>query len=264
MFRHLSQFAGVRHSACMPKISNADRESIFLRKLSAFETLPEAAADAIIGLEHQRVRTTSAKKDIIREGEDPREVFLIVSGWACRYKMLEDGRRQIMSFFLPGDLCDLHVYVLKEMDHNIGAMTPVRYAQISSGDLEAICDAHPRVMRALWWETLVSVAIQREWTVSVGQRDAYEALAHLCCELYLRMRLVGLVERHSCVCPLTQGDFADALGITPTHAGRMIRKLNASGIATVARRAIVVHDLSALKAAANFNPNYLHHQNNEG
>jgi CRP-like cAMP-binding protein len=253
----------MRHSERMADISNADRESIFLRKLRAFETLPDAGADAIIALEHQRLRSAPAKTDIIREGEDPREVFLIVSGWACRYKMLEDGRRQIMSFFLPGDLCDLHVYILKEMDHSIAAMTSLRFARISSRDLEDVGDAHPRVMRALWWETLVSAAIQREWTVSVGQRDAYEALAHLCCELYLRMRLVGLAEKHKCACPLTQADFADALGITPTHAGRMIRKLNASGHASIARRTITMHNLPALKAVANFNPNYLHHQNDD-
>jgi CRP-like cAMP-binding protein len=244
----------------MADISNTERESILLRKLRAFETLPDAGADAIIALEHRRIRRTAAKTDIIREGEDPREIFLILSGWAYRYKMLEDGRRQIVSIFLPGDLCDLHVYILKEMDHSIAAMSAVRYAQIGSSELEAVSDAHPRVMRALWWETLVAAAIQREWTVTVGQRDAYEALAHLICELYLRLRLVGFVEKHACACPMTHADFADAFGITATHAGRMIRKLNASGLATIARRSITVHDLPGLIEIGNFNPNYLHLQ----
>jgi CRP-like cAMP-binding protein len=245
----------------MADISNTERESILLRKLRSFETLPDAGADAIIALEHRRIRQAAAKSDIIHEGEDPREVFLILSGWACRYKVLEDGRRQIVSIFLPGDLCDLHVYILKEMDHSIAAMSTVRYAQIGSSELEAISDEHPRVMRALWWETLVAAAIQREWTVTVGQRDAYEALAHLVCELYLRLRLVGFVEKHSCACPMTHADFADALGITPTHAGRMIRELNKSGLATIARRSISVHDLAGLIEAGNFNMNYLHLQN---
>ncbi len=239
-------------------------ESMFLRKLRAFEPLPDADAAAISAIETRRVREVAAKSDIIREGDDPKEVFLIVSGWACRYKMLDDGRRQITSFFLPGDLCDMHIYILQEMDHSIAALTPVRFASIQSAELETISYDHPGIMRAMWWETLVASSIQREWTVCVGQRDAFEALSHLCCELYLRARLVGLTRDRKCTCPLTHNDFADAIGITPTHAGRMIRALNASGLATISRRTLAVHDLAGLKAAAKFNPNYLHFQNGDG
>ena len=114
-------------------------------------------------------------------------------------------------------------------------------------------------MRALWWDTLVSASIQREWTVSLGQRSAYESLAHLCCEVYLRLRLVGLTDAGRCGFPLTHRDIADALGLTMTHVGRIVRKLNDSGMATLSRRRLSVHDLRALQDAASFNPNYLHH-----
>lgn len=232
----------------------------FLHKLQAFGPLSAECQAALRALAGQRQSLVPAGEDIISEGDDPREVFLILEGWAYRYKLLEDGRRQIIAIFLPGDLCDLNVYILKEMDHSIAALTPVRIARISEQRLAQTTDDHPRVMRALWWESLVGAAIQREWTVTIGQRDAYESLAHLLCELYLRLRMVRLVSNRSCGFPLLQKDMADALGLTPTHLGRVVRKLNQSGVAEVGRRKLVIHDLRALQRIAKFNPNYLHHR----
>jgi CRP-like cAMP-binding protein len=230
-----------------------------VRKLRAFGSLPDPSENALRAIADDRVRSVRARVDLISEGDDPKAVFLILKGWACRYKMLDDGRRQIMSIFLPGDLADLHVYILKQMDHSIAAITPLDVALIGATQLETLGDQHPRVLRALWWETLVTAAIQREWTVTIGQRDAQESLAHLCCELYLRMRIIGLVENSQCDFPLTQADMADALGLTPTHLGRCLRKLNATGFVTLHRRKLAVHNLKKLMALAAFNPDYLHH-----
>lgn len=234
-----------------------------LRKLQAFGPLSAVSQAAIIELGKNRLRSVKARQDIIREGDDPRDVYLITDGWAYRYKMLEGGDRQIIGLFVPGDLCDLHVYILKEMDHSIGALTALRYAKISPAMLDEIGDGHPRVIRALWWESLVSASIQREWTVNLGQRDAYQSLAHLCCEMFLRLRTVGLVADKTCAFPLSHQDIADSLGLTQTHVGRVVRKLNESGHATLHRRQLFVHDLRALQAAALFNPNYLH-QDSDG
>ena len=194
----------------------------------------------------------------MREGDDPKDVYLITDGWAYQYKTLEDGARQIVGLFVPGDMCDLHVYILKEVDYSIGALTPLRYTKISPAEFDDLGDNHPRVMRALLWESLVSASIQREWTVNVGQRDAYESLAHLCCEMFTRMRLVGLAPENSCTFPLTHRDLADALGLTETHVGRVVAKLNASGFATLNRRKLVVKNVRQLQTAARFNPHYLH------
>jgi CRP-like cAMP-binding protein len=229
-----------------------------LRKLQAYGPLSAVSQAAIIELGKNRLRSVRARQDIIREGDDPKDVYLITEGWAYRYKMLEGGERQIIGLFVPGDLCDLHVYILKEMDHSIGAITPLTYAKISPAMLDEIGDGHPRVIRALWWETLVNASIQREWTVNLGQRDAYQSLAHLCCEMFLRLRSIGLVQNTVCAFPLTHQDIADSLGLTQTHVGRVVRKLNDSGHATLHRRELVVHDLPKLQATALFNPNYLH------
>jgi CRP-like cAMP-binding protein len=231
-----------------------------LRKLQGFGDLPAASRDAIIALGDVRIGTAEPGRDVISEGDDPRDVYLITQGWACRYKILEDGERQLVGLFVPGDLCDLNVYILHRMDHSVGALTRVAYATISPQMFEELGDAHPRVLRALWWESLVAASVQREWTVNLGRRDAYESLSHLCCEMFLRMRLVGLAKDGVCDFPLTHRDIADALGLTETHVGRVIRKMNDAGFATLRRRVLTVHNLAKLKSAARFNPNYLHQQ----
>jgi CRP-like cAMP-binding protein len=230
------------------------------RKLQGFGDLPTSSHDAVIALGKLRVRAAQAGQDIISEGDDPRDVYLITQGWACRYKILEGGERQIVGLFVPGDLCDLNVYILKKMDHSIGALTSVTYATIPPLVFEELGDMHSRVLRSLWWEALVTSSVQREWTVNLGQRDAFEGLSHLCCEMFLRLRLVGLVDNGVCDFPLTHRDIADALGLTETHVGRVIRKLNETDYASLRRRTLTVRNLAKLQAIAKFNPNYLHQQ----
>lgn len=230
-----------------------------IRKLNAFNRLSEKGEEAIEALAVRRVNALTRGMDIISEGEDPRAVNLIVDGWACRYKMLEDGRRQILAFFIPGDLADLHVYILDAMDHSIGAITPLRYALLDAKAFEKLGDTHPKVLRALWWDSLLTASIQREWLVSVGQRNALESVAHLACELFLRMKMVGLADDDRCSFPLTQSDIADALGMTQPHVSRTVAEMNATGIVTLRRGTLTVHDLNGLKELALFNPNYLHH-----
>jgi CRP-like cAMP-binding protein len=230
-----------------------------LAKLNAFMPLSSGGEDVINEMASRRLVSIDRGQDIISEGEEPRTVYLIVDGWACRYKMLEDGRRQVLGFFIPGDLADLHVYILNSIDYSIAAVTPVTYAKLPPKEFEEIGDKHPRLLRALWWESLVTGSIQREWLVSVGQRDALESVAHLACELFLRLRTVGLVDQARCSFPLTQVDIADALGMTQPHVSRTIAELNATGIATLKRGMLEVHDLRGLMKLAVFNPNYLHH-----
>jgi CRP-like cAMP-binding protein len=230
-----------------------------IAKLNAYTSLSTASEQAINDMASRRMVALDRGQDIISEGEDPKTVNLLVSGWACRYKMLEDGRRQILAFFVPGDLADLHVYILKAIDHSISAITPVKYAKLAPKEFEELSDGHPKLLRALWWESLVTDSIQREWLVSVGQRTALESIAHLACELYLRLKTVGLVEGKECDFPLTQNDLADALGMTQPHVSRTITEMNQTGVATLKRGKLRVNNLSQLKQLALFNPNYLHH-----
>lgn len=229
-----------------------------IEKLGHFVRLASADRDIIERISAERVRGFAAREDIIREGDRPQHVNLILSGWACRYKMLEDGRRQIVAFFLPGDLCDLNVFVLREMDHSIAAITDIAVSEITRAGFDELMLAHPRVTQALWWESLVAVATQREWAVNLGQRDAVERMAHLFCELYLRLRTVGLTRGDSIDMPLTQPEIAEATGLSAVHVNRTLQELRAAGLIVLKDRTLTIPNFGALKDFALFNANYLH------
>jgi CRP-like cAMP-binding protein len=229
-----------------------------IRKLGQFTRLSVDDKRVLERAAGERVRQIGAHEDILREGEKPRAINLVLSGWAYRYKTLEDGRRQIIAFFLPGDLCDLNVYVLREMDHSVGALTPVTLAELPRTLLDEITLNHPRVTQALWWDTLVNAAIQREWTVNLGQRAASERLAHLFCELFLRLRAVGMTENNSCELPVTQAELADATGLSAVHVNRTLQDLRAVRLIVLKGKTLTIPDLDALMRAALFNANYLH------
>lgn len=203
-------------------------------------------------------REVPARRDLIREGEAPRTAYLIQSGWGCRYKALADGRRQIVDFLVPGDLCDLHVEVLTQMDHSIGAVTQMKVAEIAPSELGRVRSAHREIDQALRMDDLVKISIQREWTLNVGQRTAYERLSHILSELFLRMEIVGLTDGRSCEFPLTQLDLADATGLTAVHVNRTLQELRKDGLIELHSRTLTIPDLEALRDAGLFNANYLH------
>ncbi|WP_027136256.1 Crp/Fnr family transcriptional regulator [Geminicoccus roseus] len=234
-----------------------------VRKLEKFTKLSRADQEALRDLASQRVRHLNARDDLIHEGDRPDHVNLILSGWACRYKTLEDGRRQIIAFLLPGDLCDLNVFILREMDHSMAAITPLTFAEVTREHMEALTLDHPRVTQALWWDSLVNAAIQREWSVNLGQRTAFERVAHLLCELFLRLRSVGMTEGTSCDFPVTQVDLADATGLSAVHLNRTLQELRGADLIVLRGKLLTIPDLEALQAAALFSPNYLH-LNHEG
>ena len=226
-------------------------------RLDAFTRLSAEDRAAIAKLSRV-ARVVAPRRDLIREGEHPRYIHLMLDGWACRYKTLPDGRRQIVAFFVPGDFCDLNVYVLKAMDHSIGAITRLSVADISRDEMDKLTTDYPRVTQALWWEALVNSAIQREWTLNVGQRTAYERIAHLLVELFLRLKTVDLITGTSCDFPLTQTDIADATGLTAVHVNRTLQELRRDKLIELDRRRLNIPNLQRLMEAAMFNPNYLH------
>lgn len=162
-------------------------------------------------------KQVEARRDIIKEGDRPEHVHLMLEGWAARYKVVPDGARQIMAFMLPGDFCDLHVTILGEMDDGIVALTPAKVGFVRDEDIDELTGERPQVGRALWRATLIDEAVLRSWIVNIGRRDAAERVAHLFCELHARLKLVGLVEEDQFDLPLTQDVLADATGLTPVH-----------------------------------------------
>lgn len=204
------------------------------------------------------VRSYGAGEFLIEEGDRPDQVFLLVEGWACRSKVLPDGQRQIMAYLVPGDLCDIHIFILKQMDHSISLLSDAKVAVISKEKMLAVLDEHPAVTKALWWSTLTDEAVLREWLVNMGQRDAYHRLAHLVAELWLRLRAVGLTNDGSFDLPLTQVDLGDTLGLTAVHVNRVLQSLRADGLIEMARGHLHIPDVRRLMAVSEFEPNYLH------
>jgi CRP-like cAMP-binding protein len=229
-----------------------------IRKLENFTRLSPDDRAAIDSLAVSRVRNVGALEDIIHEGEKPDAVYLILDGWACRYKFLEDGRRQVVAFFLPGDICDPNIFILREMDHSIGTLTSVTVSAISPEAFNQLTFSYPRVTQALLWEGLVTTAIQREWTVNLGQRDSSERVAHLLCELFIRLRSVGLTDGDSCYFPVTQAVLADATGLSTVHMNRTLQELRASGLIVLKEKTLRIPDLKALQREGMFDENYLH------
>lgn len=228
-----------------------------VRKLEAVGGLPEADKNALNDL-CQDVREFKADRNIIREGDRPNYVHLIISGWAARYKLLPNGQRQITAFLIPGDFCDLHVTVLEQMDHNIMALTPVTLACIPAKVMEQLPVERPRLTRALWWSTLVDEAVLREWLVSAGRRNAYQALAHLLCELHARLQRVNMVNDHQFELPVTQEELADALGLTAVHVNRTLQRLRREGLIQLLERKVTILNSQGLCKVAGFDPSYLH------
>ncbi|GJE28721.1 Crp/Fnr family transcriptional regulator [Methylobacterium organophilum] len=233
-------------------------ESPLVRKLGCFTRLSAEETKALNEISRVKIRRVGAREDIIREGDTLENINLILEGWACRYKQLEDGRRQIIAFFVPGDHFDSHVFSLREMDHSIGTMNAVTLAELGREGLLALAERHPRIAQSLSWEIAVRFSIQREWTVSIGQRTAAERLGHLLCELFLRMQAVGLADATSCDLPVTQVDLADALGLSNVHVNRVLQELRANGLIVLRGRHLTIPDFQALAANSLFNPHYLH------
>ncbi|WP_407525709.1 Crp/Fnr family transcriptional regulator [Methylobacterium oryzisoli] len=229
-----------------------------IRKLEQFTALSRDDKAALERAASGKPRRLASREDIFREGDAPGRVNLILDGWACRYKVLEDGRRQIAAFLLPGDLCDLRMFILRQMDHSVGTLSPVTVAEIPKEAILDLTDNYPRISRALWWTSLVEEAIQREWTTNLGQRDALERMAHLLCEVFLRLRAVGLTEGPTCELPVTQAELADATGLSTVHVNRTIQELRARGLVILRGKTLSIPDLDALQDAALFSANYLH------
>ena len=232
--------------------------NLLATKLEQFARLSDEDRRVLETLTSKPILRYGAGTDIVCEGEDPRTVRLLLSGWAYRYKQLPNGRRQVVALLLPGDLCDHNGFVLSEMDHSIGALTPVTLVEIPPAAFETMMNAHPRVTRALHWESLVNAAVQREWMLNLGRRVAVERLTHVFCEVFYRLRAIGLTQGDSCEMPLTQTDLADVIGMTPVHVNRVLQTLRAQELVVLRGRRLTIPDLAALKQAALFTPNYLH------
>ena len=205
-----------------------------IRKLESIAPLAPEEKAALLRLP-LRLKTVAADQDIVREGDTPSECCLLVEGFACRYNVTAEGKRQILSFHISGDIPDLQSLHLSVMDHSLGTLIPCKLAFIQHDDLRSLMRNHPRLGDLFWRDTLIDAAVFRQWVVNVGRRQAPARMAHLLCELLVRLRAVELVEDHAFDLPVTQAELADALGISTVHVNRVLQDLRAQGLICPAR-----------------------------
>lgn len=227
------------------------------RKLESIFPLTQAEEQALAGLP-MHVRDLGEDQDIVRVGDRPSQCCLLIEGFAYRYQAMDDGRRQIMSFHIPGEIPDLLSLHLRVMDHNLGTLALSKVGFIAHRDLRRLIRDHPRIGDAFWRDTLVDAAIFRAWMTGLGRRDAYARIAHLLCELVTRMAVVGLATDHTVRLPLTQEEVADALGLSTVHVNRTLQQLRSEGLITWEGKVLAIKDWSRLQQVGEFDPTYLH------
>ena len=175
--------------------------------------------------------------------------------FACRYKLLPGGRRQIMSFHIPGDIPDLQSLHLEIMDHGLATVVASKVAFIPHDAVRSFLRAHPRIADVFWRDTLIDAAVFREWVVNVGRRDAYARLAHVMCEVYVRLRAIGLVNGQAFEMPITQAELGDATGLSTVHVNRTIQELRGNGlISTPKSGRVVIEDWDRLQGPESSTP----------
>ncbi len=229
----------------------------FVDKLRGFAPLTREATRALKAATSQP-QALGPRQDLIREGDRPGPVFVVLEGWAMRYKVLPNGSRQILAFLMPGDACDLNIGMLAEMDHSMQTVTHASVARIEAEAIEAMMDAHPDLARAMYVSQLVDEGTLRAWIVSLGRRNSAERMAHLLLELYMRGIRTGVASHDEMELPLSQVVLADALGMTPVHVNRVLRDLRQSGAVEVRRKMLRIHDPAALIRISGFDESYLH------
>ena len=233
-------------------------DSPFVMKLEQFRRFSDEDRQLLNELTSKRQQQYGAREDIVSEGEHSPDIHIVISGLAYRYKILQDGRRQIMAFLVAGDPCDAEIFILKEMDHSIGTLAPSVIASISGDTMKDLLLSRPGIALAFWWNTLQDEGVLRERIIDEGRRDAYSRIAFLIYEMLLRLRAVGVMDDENFEFPITQTDLADATGLTPVHVNRMLQRLREEKLIAVEGKRWTVLDPAGLRKAAQFEANYLH------
>lgn len=202
-------------------------------------------------------RRFSPREHLVHEGGAAEAVFTLVTGFACRYKMAPDGRRQIIGLLLPGDICGLGMFIRQQVDHSVSALKATCAAMIRCEAVAELLDRRPRLSQAMWCLTAAEEAITRQWVVNVGYRNAYERVAHLLCEVFWRLERAGLARDGTCEMPLTQIELGDALALSSVHVNRTLMEMRRAGLIRLQAGRLELMDRRSLELAAGFDPRYL-------
>jgi CRP-like cAMP-binding protein len=230
---------------------------ILLRKLTALHDISEEEQVAVVGA-LEKPRQILRGSDIVADGSVPTHTTVMLSGTACRYKLLPNGQRHILTFQYPGDMTDLYSYVLKKMDHAVGALSDCSIAQIPHEKIAALSEQYPNLQYTFWRDTMVDASIALTWGLG-GSRKTISRMAHILCEIFARLELVGLAKVGE---PLpyvvNQRDLAEALGLSLVHTNKTLAVLKNKKLIRRTGTKLEILDWKGLTDVADFDPAYLH------
>ncbi|WP_172124232.1 MULTISPECIES: Crp/Fnr family transcriptional regulator [unclassified Devosia] len=230
---------------------------LLIRRLQSIGAVSPRDRAAIAALPI-REREVWRGQTVRKEGEQPTDSILILSGLVSSFKVFPDGRRQIIGFHIAGDIPDLQSLVLPGLDFSLAAHQHADVALIAHDDLRPLLHAVPTLSDLCWRDTLVTASTYRTWVAAAGRLKVAEHFAHIICELHLRYQAVGLGAYNKLSLPLTDAELGDALGVTSTSARLAARQLENDGLIEVAEGEVRILDYERLQAYAQFEPSYLH------
>ena len=191
-----------------------------------------------------------AGTSFLREGTHSEYLYTVLSGWAFRYKMLADGRRQILNYALPADLIGLQGSLMQEMEHSVEALTPLTLCMFPRAKLWELYGKFPSLAFDVTWLAAREEQLIDENLLSVGRRTALERIAFLLLHLFVRAQEVGLGKDQSVLFPFTQQHLADTLGMSLVHTNKTLKRLTASNAMRWKDRVFEVLDRPALERIA--------------
>lgn len=231
--------------------------SVHLKKLRKRTEISPEEERAIRGAVAE-MRRLPADEVVVQAGEELSNSLILVDGWMARSKDLQSGDRQVTELHIAGDFADLHAFTLKRLDHDVLTLTECTVAVVPHERIRDITERHPHLARVYWDSTNVDSAITREWALSLGQRSAISRMAHLFCEIYVRLELIGRTHGNVCELPLTQRELSECLGLTVVHANRTLQELRRRGLIELENRQLTILDRRGLEGLAEFDPFYLY------
>jgi CRP-like cAMP-binding protein len=237
-------------------MGNPQFDGILARKLSTFLPLSGDELKSLAKMQSTALNVRRGRQ-LTQEGQTGHKAFVLQVGWACSYKDLPDGRRQIISFPIAGDCVGLRSVLLRTADHSFSALTDAVVSPVEGSRILDCITEFPRIGAALMWAASRDEAMVVEHLVNIGRRNAIERTAHFFMELAERLSLVGLATEAEFKCPLSQFVLADALGLTAIHVNRVLRQLREQGLLTLRKGNVKIHDLNRLRKLAGFQGGYL-------
>jgi CRP-like cAMP-binding protein len=231
--------------------------SVHLKKLRQRTEISAEEERAIRGVVSE-TRSVRADQVVVHSGEKLDSSLVLLNGWMARSKDLQSGERQVTELHVAGDFADLHSYTLKCLDHDLLTLSDCTVGVVPHERLRELTERFPRLARIYWFSTNIDAAIHREWALSLGQRSAISRMAHLFCELYERLDVVGRTNGNGYEFPLTQREVSECLGLTVVHANRTLQELRRRGLIELENRHLTIVERKKLESVAEFDPAYLY------